>query len=85
MLHHHDLSLLSNTPDVKPHAFVVHLAAAMAHVVLTMDSFSAQKELDATLAKYRSLKLQGAADLRAGHLHERASASVGQILALFQK
>lgn len=83
MYHHHDLPVVCATPNIKPHAYIVHLAAALAGIDPSLDDFTYQDELHKMFEKYRGLPFPGIAHINIDTIHERVAGSVANIMTIF--
>lgn len=82
MLHHHDLDLLLNTPNLTEPVYIVHMASAICEIDPKLDAFAHVEQLERISTRYRApLKLGEGFNI--DKIAERVDSNYGQILSMF--
>lgn len=82
MLHHHDLQLLINTPNLAEAVYIVHMSATICELNPNLDAFGYSEQLELIGKRYKGvLKLGEGFNL--DKLAERVDANYGQLLSMF--
>ncbi|MBI4180037.1 HDOD domain-containing protein [bacterium] len=82
MLHHHDLNILVNTPNLSEQVYVVHMASDICSLDPNLDAFAYAEQLDRIGQRYVELLKLGAG-FSIDKVSERVDASIGQLMGLF--